>query len=123
MEMNKRSDIKTLSNKNLFNKWVKQKTLGREKTVVITMLLIVFLGVVYVFFNRSTTSKKKSKNELNIGYEVHKISNAISINKLSNISEGYGLYKEYEEMLCSNSIDSIELKKLENKLQKFLDHD
>ncbi|RLD86663.1 MAG: hypothetical protein DRJ07_00255 [Bacteroidetes bacterium] len=123
MEMNKRSDIKTLSNKNLFNKWVKQKTLGREKTVVITMLLIVFLGVVYVFFNRSTTSKKKSKNELNIGYEVHKISNAISINKLSNISEGYGLYKEYEEMLSSNSIDSIELKKLENKLQKFLDHD
>lgn len=123
MEMNKRSDIKTLSNKNLFNKWVKQKTLGREKTVVITMLLIVFLGVVYVFINRSTTSKKKSKNELNIGYEVHKISNAISINKLSNISEGYGLYKEYEEMLSSNSIDSIELKKLENKLQKFLDHD
>jgi len=123
MEMNKRSDIKTLSNKNLFNKWVKQKTLGREKTVVITMLLIVFLGVVYVFFNRSTTSKKKSKNELNIGYEVHKISNAISINKLSNISEGYGLYKEYEEMLSSNSIDSIELKKLEKKLQKFLDHD
>lgn len=121
--MNKRSDIKTLSNKNLFNKWVKQKTLGREKTVVITMLLIVFLGVVYVFINRSTTSKKKSKNELNIGYEVHKISNAISINKLSNISEGYGLYKEYEEMLSSNSIDSIELKKLENKLQKFLDHD
>lgn len=123
MEMNKRSDIKTLSNKNLFNKWVKQKTLGREKTVVITMLLIVFLGVVYVFFNRSTTSKKKSKNELNIGYEVHKISNAISINKLSNISEGYDLYKEYEEMLSSNSIDSIELKKLENKLQNFLDHD
>lgn len=123
MEMNKRSDIKTLSNKNLFNKWVKQKTSGREKTVVITMLLIVFLGVVYVFFNRSTTSKKKSKNELNIGYEVHKISNAISINKLSNISEGYDLYKEYEEMLSSNSIDSIELKKLENKLQKFLDHD
>ena len=123
MEMNKRSDIKTLSNKNLFNKWVKQKTLGREKTVVIIMLLIVFLGVVYVFFNRSTTSKKKSKNELNIGYEVHKISNAISINKLSNISEGYGLYKEYEEMLSSNNIDSIELKKLENKLQKFLDHD
>ena len=45
------------------------------------------------------------------------------MDKLSNISDGYDLYKAYEEMLSNDNIDSIELIKLENKLQKFLDHD
>lgn len=125
MEINKVSNKnnEALSNQESFNLWVKQKTLGREKTVIITMFLIVFLGVVFVFLNRSNTLKNKTDNELNIGYEVNKINNVLPIKKLSNISEGYELYKEYEEMLSSNNVDSIELKKLENKLQKFLDHE
>ncbi len=125
MEINKLSskNNEALSNQESFNLWVKQKTLGREKTVIITMFLIVFFGVVFVFLNRSNTAKNKPNNELNIGYESDKINNVLPINKLSNISEGYDLYKEYEEMLSSNNIDSIELIKLENKLQKFLDHD
>lgn len=125
MEINKVSNKnnEALSNQESFNLWVKQKTLGREKTVIITMFLIIILGVVFVFLNRSNTLKNKTDNELNIGYEVNKINNVLPIKKLSNISEGYKLYKEYEEMLSSNNVDSIELKKLENKLQKFLDHE
>lgn len=125
MEINKLSskNNEALSNQESFNLWIKQKTLGREKTVIITMFLIVFFGVVFVFLNRLNTAKNKPNNELNIGYESDKINNVLPINKLSNISEGYDLYKEYEEMLSSNNIDSIELIKLENKLQNFLDHD
>ena len=125
MEINKMSykNKEALFNQESFNKWVEQKTLGREKTVAIAMFLIVFFGVILVIFNRFNATKNKSNNELNISYEFEKINKALPMDKLSNISDGYDLYKAYEEMLRNDNIDSIELIKLENKLQKFLDHD
>jgi len=54
MEINKMSykNKEALFNQESFNKWVEQKTLGREKTVAIAMFLIVFFGVILVIFNR-----------------------------------------------------------------------
>lgn len=112
-----------LTNKENFNNWVKEKTKGNEKTFILGMFLCIIIGVAFVFYHRFHLKKVKPKSELNIDYELDKLNRAIPTNNLSNLTEGYELYKQYEEMLNSEKIDSIALKELEIKLQKFLDHE
>lgn len=109
--------------KEKFDNWIRIKSKEKEKGILIGMFLCIFIGVAFVFYHRSNLKKMKPKQELNIEYELDKLNTAIPLNGLSNLSDGYDLYKEYEEMLNKDKIDSAALKKLEIKLEKFLDHD